>query len=158
MEMLETHYLYPSNIFIGIDPCLINTVLGSCVAVCLWDIKLKIGGMNHYMLPLWNGQGHPSPKYGNIAIPKMIKKMASLGSNPNSLNAKIFGGGDILETNHDFFHIGSRNIQIAVEMLQDANIPIIGKSVGGTLGRKIQFDTKTGTVRQKMIQKSTCNV
>ncbi|MEZ5071384.1 MAG: chemotaxis protein CheD [Bacteroidales bacterium] len=148
------HYLYPSALFASNQPTLVNTVLGSCVAVCLWDPILSIGGINHYMLPLWNGQGLPSPKYGNIAIEKLIEKMLSFGSTKRNLKAKVFGGGEILVTKNDQFQIGDRNIEIAFKILKEERIPIVGQSVAGQLGRKIQYRTDTGVVHQKYIQKT----
>ncbi|HEX2974864.1 MAG TPA: chemotaxis protein CheD, partial [Bacteroidales bacterium] len=58
-----SHFLYPSTLFVSREPVIVNTILGSCVAVCLYDTLLKYGGINHYMLPLWNGQGLASPKF-----------------------------------------------------------------------------------------------
>ncbi|MBF0165687.1 MAG: chemotaxis protein CheD, partial [Magnetococcales bacterium] len=63
----------PGALFAQNGAYVITTVLGSCIAVCLWDRMRKEGGMNHYKLPLWNGDGLPSPKYGNIAIAKLIE-------------------------------------------------------------------------------------
>jgi len=148
-----SYFLYPSTLYVSKEPCLINTVLGSCVAICLWDTVLKIGGMNHYMMPLWNGDGLASPKYGNIAIPKLIENMLSYGSSRYNLRAKIFGGGEILQSSNPQFMIGERNINIAYELIADENIPVISHSIGGKLGRKIQFNTSTGVVYQKFIDK-----
>ena len=149
----QTHYLYHSAIFVSRQPTLVTTILGSCVAVCIFDKRLEFGGINHYMLPLWNGTGLPSPKYGNVAIPKLIEKMVSLGSREEDLIAKVVGGGEVLVTNNDMFHIGDRNIQIAHEILSEKNIKIAGESVGGTRGRKILYDTATGTIKQIFITK-----
>jgi chemotaxis protein CheD len=154
MENLPVHFLYPAELFVSKTPYQVNTILGSCVAVCLIDPVLKIGGINHYMLPYWNGQGLASPKYGNIAIEKLIDKMVSLGCNKNNLKAKIFGGGEVIETQIVQFHIGSRNIEVARQILEEKKIPIISSSVGGKLGRKIEFITFTGEVRQKFVQKT----
>ena len=106
------------------------------------------------MLPFWNGQGLASPKYGNIAIDRLLEKMIAMGSNTKDVRAKVFGGGEVIETNIKQFHIGDRNIQVAIEMLEELKIPIISQSVGGKLGRKIQFNTETGEVKHKFIQKS----
>ncbi|MCK4991538.1 MAG: chemotaxis protein CheD [Bacteroidales bacterium] len=105
------------------------------------------------MLPWWNGQGLSSPKFGNIAIYKLVEKMEALGCSKKNLQAKIFGGGEILEFGHDHFHIGERNIETAYELLKEIGIPITGQSVGGKLGRKIQFSTDTGNVKMKYINK-----
>lgn len=145
------HFLYPGALFISPEPYLITTILGSCVAVCLYDPVLKIGGMNHYMLPLWNGQGLASPRYGNIAIRKLIDNIESLGSSKANLKAKIFGGAEIISTNISQFMIGERNISIAKDHLHEENIQIVASSVGGKHGRKIIFDTFSGEVRQKYV-------
>jgi chemotaxis protein CheD len=151
---LAAHFLYPAAMYASKTPTLVNTILGSCVAVCLWDPILKIGGINHFMLPFWNGQGLASPKYGNIAIDRLLEKMIAMGSSTKGVRAKVFGGGEVIETNIKQFHIGDRNIQVAMEMLEELKIPIISQSVGGKLGRKIQFNTETGEVKHKFIQKS----
>jgi chemotaxis protein CheD len=148
------HFLYPAAIFASKTPHLVTTILGSCVAVCLYDPVVKIGGINHFMLPLWNGQGLASPKYGNIAIEKLIEKMSSLGCEPTRLQAKVFGGGEVIQSNVSQFNIGERNIRIAYDMLEEYKIPIVGQSVGGKYGRKILFNTETFEVKQKIIQKS----
>ena len=145
------HFLYPGAIFASTEPYYITTILGSCVAVCLYDSVMKIGGMNHFMLPLWNGQGLASPRYGNIAIKKIIEKMESLGSSRSDMKAKVFGGAEIIATNINQFMIGERNINIAKDILKDENISIVGSSLAGKLGRKIIFDTYTGQIRQKYV-------
>lgn len=150
----KSHYLLPAALFASDEPVLVNTILGSCVSVCLWDPRLQIGGINHFMLPLWNGKGLPSPKYGNIAIQKLLERMLYLGCEQAELQAKVFGGGEILVTTHDSFQIGQRNIGIAFDLLKELRIPVKGQSVGGSYGRKILFDTFTGLVRQKYVKKT----
>jgi len=150
----NVHFLYPAALFASKTPHLVTTILGSCVAVCVYDPVIKVGGINHYMLPLWNGQGLASPKYGNIAIERLLEKMLSLGCSKNNLQAKVFGGGEVIQTSVTQFNIGARNIKLAMEMLDELKIPVIGQSVGGKLGRKILFNTDTFEVKQKYIQKS----
>lgn len=147
----DTHFLYPSAIFVHRKPHRISTILGSCIAVCLWDPLNHFGGMNHFMLPLWNGQGLASPKYGNIAIEKLISKMLQLGSKKGNLKAKVFGGSQRLETQISAMEIGKRNTLLAREYLQDEKIPIVSSSVGGSKGRKIVFHSETGDVMMKFI-------
>lgn len=149
----SVHFLYPSTLFASREPYIVNTILGSCIAVCFYDPVLQFGGINHYMLPFWNGQGLASPKYGNIAITKLLEKMQSLGSTQKNLIAKVFGGGNIIEASAAQFMIGDRNISVAREMLTELQIRIAAQSIGGNLGRKIQFNTATGEVKQKIIEK-----
>ena len=132
----KTHYLLPGGLFAHECEHLVTTVLGSCVSVCLWDPLQKIGGINHFMLPLWNGEGLASPRYGNIAIDKLIEKVTGLGADPENIRAKVFGGGDVLTCN-GFLSIGQRNIELARDHLADAKIPIISADTGGKNGRKL---------------------
>ncbi len=148
-----SHFLYPSTLFASREPYIVSTILGSCVAVCIYDTVLCFGGINHYMLPFWNGQGLASPKFGNIAIHKLLEKMQSLGSQQRNMIAKVFGGGNIIEASTAQFMIGDRNISVAKETLKELQIQIISQSLGGNLGRKIQYNTATGEVKQKMIEK-----
>ena len=152
MEYLQ-HFLYPSTLFASREPYVVKTILGSCVAVCLYDSTTKIGGINHYMLPSWNGNDLASPKYGNIAIERLIDRMLALGCKRENLKAKIFGGGDLIGTDHSSMLIGERNIRLARIVLEEKNIQVVASSTGGRKGRKILFFTDTGEVRHKFIDK-----
>lgn len=137
---------------------MVTTVLGSCVSVCLWDSKLKIGGINHYMLPLWNGEGLATPKYGNIAINKLYEKMLSFGCKHSSLKAKMFGGGEVLAVRNAVLNVGERNILLAIDMLKSMKIQIISQDVGGRSGRKLLFNTHTGNVLLKKLSKQVDDI
>jgi len=156
MNSPQKFFLKPMQIFISSEEVLVTTILGSCIAICLWDPVTKTGGINHYMLPFWNGRGLASPKYGNIAIEKLIEKMLERNCNISNIKAKVFGGGDILGTESKIFNIGVRNIELAETLLKEKGIEIIAKSVGGKTGRKIQFCTKTGKVMQKLVGINNC--
>jgi chemotaxis protein CheD len=149
----NSHYLYPAALFANQQPYVVNTILGSCVAVCLFDSIKKIGGINHFMLPIWNGKGLASPKYGDIAIEKLIEKLKSFGCNPKNFQAKVFGGGEVIDTKIATFNIGQRNIHIAKDMLDEYKIPIVAESTGGKYGRKIVYFTGTGEVRQRYVNR-----
>jgi chemotaxis protein CheD len=140
------HFLYPGTIFAEPDGYLVSTVLGSCVAVCLWDRLAHRGGMNHIMLPLWNGEGLATPKYGNIAMEKLLNKVLSLGCRRENMVAKVFGGANVTGTGLEVFMIGDRNITLALEMLGEFRIPVVARDVGGRVGRKIIMNTETGVV------------
>jgi len=149
----KTYYLYPSTIIVEKDISLVTTILGSCISVCLYDINQNIGGINHYMLPLWNGKEFPSPKYGNIAIKKLIEKMEALGCKRKNMIAKIFGGSNIFYNQGIHFDnsIGEKNIEIALYMLEEYTIPVKVQNTGGINGRKIIFNTFTGDVYHKFL-------
>jgi len=141
----------PSGLFVSREPNTIVTILGSCVAVCIWDKQLLFGGANHFMLPLWNGSGLASPKYGNIAIEMLIEKMLRLGSDKKNLLVKIFGGAKMLQEQSNIFNIGERNVEVALEIFKREGITIIAASTGGHRGRKIIYNTQTGEVFQKYL-------
>jgi chemotaxis protein CheD len=140
------HFLYPGTIFAEPEEYQISTVLGSCVAVCLWDKVACCGGMNHIMLPLWNGEGLATPKYGNIAMEKLLTKVLSIGGRKEHLVAKVFGGANVSGTGLDLYMIGDRNITLALEMLDEFRIPVVARDVGGRVGRKIIMNSRTGVV------------
>lgn len=146
-------FIYPGKLFTSEVPYYLSTILGSCVAVCLYDDVKKVGGMNHYMLPLWNGEGLASPKYGNVAIELLINKMLKNGCKKRNIKAKIFGGASVIKTQSDLYNIGERNIQMAQDILERENIKIIASSVGGDRGRKIMMDTQNFQIRHKYVEK-----
>jgi len=143
---LNKHFLYPGTIFADPLAYQISTVLGSCVSVCMWDQALNVGGMNHIMLPLWNGEGLATPKYGNIAMEKLMGKMLKIGCRRENLVAKVFGGANIAGTGPELFLIGDRNIMLVFQMLEEFRIPVIAKDVGGRGARKIIMNSSTGVV------------
>jgi len=153
IEGVPGHYLYPCMVFVHRQEFMVSTVLGSCVAVCLWDAALEIGGINHYMLALWNGDGLPTPKYGNIAIAKLIRGMFDRGCTRERLVAKVFGGGNVIGPGQGAFTVGERNIAIARELLAEAGIPIVASDVGGDSGRKVIFNTRTGSVLMSRLKR-----
>ncbi|MBF0567278.1 MAG: chemotaxis protein CheD [Nitrospirae bacterium] len=151
---VKEHFLYPGTLYADKDATAVTTILGSCVAVCFWDMVLKVGGMNHYLLPLWNGEGLPTPKFGNIAITKLLEKMLSFGCMKKNLQAKVFGGAALMASSSGLLNVGERNILIAEDVLSDEGIRIISSDVGGNQGRKMIFQTDTGGVLMKKVKKS----
>jgi chemotaxis protein CheD len=149
---LLDHFLYPSTIFASHLPAKVQTILGSCVSVCLYDSLLCIGAINHFMLPWWNGQGLPTPKYGDISIYRLIEKMNLLGCKNQNIVAKIFGGADQHAGGQSTYNIGARNIATAEAILAQERINILSRSTGGISGRKIVFHTHTNEVLVKSLQ------
>ncbi len=152
--MYEKKFIGVGEIYVATKPTEIVTVLGSCIAVCLYDPVNKFAAMNHYLVPLWNGNGLQSPKYGNVSIPKMIEKIISKGSRVRSLQAKVFGGGNINNITTPEMLIGKKNILIAKEILKEYNIKVVANDVGGFRGRRIMMRSDTGKVTLKYAQKS----
>lgn len=145
-EAYTRKFIHVGEIYVGARPTEIVTVLGSCVAVCLYDHVERIGGMNHYLLPLWNGNGLQSPKFGNISIPKMIENMLNIGCNIRNMEAKLFGGANINQTNIENMMIGKKNIIIAKEILAEHKINVSAEDTGGNRGRRIMMRSDSGKI------------
>jgi len=144
--------LYPADIHADKAPSIVNTVLGSCVSVCLHDPVLKMGAINHYILPIWNGNDEVTMKYGNIAVIRILYELLKSGCKFEDVVARVYGGAEVLRGMPTNFHIGSRNVQIAFEILNEFRIPVLASDVGGTKGRKINFNTLTGEVEMDYIR------
>lgn len=151
--MCVKKFIHVGEIHIGARPTEISTILGSCISVCLYDSVHKMGGMNHYLVPLWNGNGLQSPKYGNISIPRLIDSMVNVGCNVKNMEAKIFGGANVIDVSSVDMMIGRKNILIAKELLREYGIPIVAQDVGGEKGRRIMMRSDTGKIFLKYTKK-----
>jgi chemotaxis protein CheD len=150
MDSVKPYFLLPSMLYAERQPLIMQTVLGSCVAVCLYDTLLEFGGMNHFMLPVWNDQGLASAKYGNIATERLIEKMITLGAKQSRMVAKVFGGANqVMHAN--VYEIGRRNTEIALEVLDRYKITVLKSDLGGTRGRKLLYWTSTNTIHLKYL-------
>lgn len=145
-SLIPKHFLFPGATYVDVGECEITTVLGSCVAVCLWDQRNGGGGMNHFMLPLWNGEGLATPKYGNIAMERLLEHLLAIGARKEHLVAKVFGGANLLATSNAACPIGERNIELALTQLEEWRIAVVASDLGGRVGRKIIMNTMTGVV------------
>jgi chemotaxis protein CheD len=134
----------PGEVHFTAQPTIVATVLGSCVAVCLWDRVRSIGGMNHFVLP-WDPNGQVSARYGDIAMNELEAGILRLGSRQGDLQAKVFGGAAVLHF-AGTQSVGASNVGYALERLSQARIRVTAQRTGGTQGQQIQFHTGTGDV------------
>lgn len=134
-----------------------TTLVGSCVSVCLHDSVLKIGGMNHFLVPTKTETSF-SPNilnYGDKSLLTLLKEFKKNGSDPKNIKAYIIGGASI--GNVFSLDIGQKNIQIARQFLKRFEIKIAGQSVGGTVGKKIRFFPTLGEVYIQAMQPKVIN-
>lgn len=144
---LAAHYLHPGRLWSGREPTAVVTILGSCVAVTLWDRRLGCGGINHYLLPQWAGAGAEDPlRYGNTALVELMTAMRALGASLASLEAGIYGGASILAAfRNGGDGLGARNANLARQFLSRAGIPVVAEHVGGQRGRRLVFHSNDGS-------------
>ncbi|QOY55783.1 chemotaxis protein CheD [Candidatus Sulfurimonas marisnigri] len=147
-------FIHVGEIHIGARETEISTILGSCISVCIYDYVRCVGGMNHYLVPLWNENGLQSPKYGNISIPRLIESMVNIGCDTKNMEAKIFGGANVIDVSSVEMMVGRKNILIAKEILREYGIPIVAQDVGGEKGRRIMMRSDTGKVFLKYTKSS----
>jgi chemotaxis protein methyltransferase CheR len=153
---LPTHAIIVGEVKASDEPLKVTTLVGSCIAVCLYDPKARIGGMNHFMLPCNHTADVQCATYGVHAMELLINEIMKLGGDRRRLTAKIFGGGDVLGkriTDNPGMTIGEQNIQFALGFLEKDRIPVIAKDLGGLTGRQIQFLTHTGQAFVRPVQK-----
>jgi len=143
-------FLRQGTTFCTPTPSVVSTVLGSCVAVSLWDIDLHVGGLNHYVLP-HRMQELLSARFGDVAIDQLLHGMARLGCRVASLRAKIYGGAEVLPFGAGGDTVGNQNVRIALELLQHHGIPIVGRHTGGHTGMLIRLYTVTGDVLMRRL-------
>lgn len=147
--------ILPGEFYATNDDTMIVTVLGSCVAVCLYDASSGTRGMNHFLLPsdesVQDKIISESARYGVFAMEILVNKMVSLGAVRSNLVAKIFGGGNVLK---GFIknNVGQRNVEFTIDYLSAENIPIVAKDVLMDYPRKVYFDTAQGAVHLKKIK------
>ena len=139
------------------DSTVIKTVLGSCVAVCLYDPASRIGGMNHILLPGKPDIKHFSEntRYGINAMELLINRIMELGGCRQRIVAKIFGGSHLFLSISKENGTGMKNVKFVLEFLKTEKIKVISKNTGGQASRRIYFHTDTGDVFLKRTQ-SVC--
>ncbi|MGK5091124.1 chemotaxis protein CheB [Deltaproteobacteria bacterium TL4] len=148
-------YLYPGEILVSQNPVVINTLLGSCVAVCLWDEQRKIGGMNHVVYPRSLEPSKLTTQYANVATFVLYDELLRAGAHKKGLTARIFGGANQRlpdDSLKDGISAGPQNVEITLKVLRKLNIPLIGQDTGGQRGRKILFDLQTGKILLEYLQ------
>jgi len=145
--------LYVGEIAASTVPVVIDTLLGSCVSVCLYDPILRAGGMNHILLPnCRDGQG--TPRCGVHAMELLINELMKIGGDRRRFIAKAFGGANVLEL-IKLPLIGERNAQFVREFLALERIPLVAERMGGTHAVHLYFRTDTGQATVQTVDGSS---
>ena len=141
IPQLQEYFLRPGYIYLPRVPTRISTVLGSCVAVCVWDRVRSYGGMNHYLYPLTNDPEKATALYGNVATRALVRFFLEAGSRPQDLEAQIFGGGFIPDLHAETQKIGEENVDMARRVLKKCRVRVVSEDVGGSKGRKLVYNS-----------------
>ncbi|MCD6319697.1 MAG: HDOD domain-containing protein [Candidatus Desulfofervidaceae bacterium] len=145
-------FLSPGELYISSEPnAVIETYLGSCIGVALYDPIAQVGGMAHIVLPEGNKdkEANAPAKYARSGIPYLIEEMLKKGATREHLEAKIAGGASIVQDTG--INVGQRNIAKVREVLSQENIPVLEEDVGGNFGRVFRLYIKDGSVEVRFI-------
>ena len=135
------------------------TVLGSCVSACIRDQRAGIGGMNHFMLPQgrssnWGGDPQ-STRFGNFAMEKLINELMKAGCSRESLEIKVFGGGNVTDSHNA---IGTENSEFVLRYLEAEGLRCAAQDLGGQLPRRIHYIPTTGRVVRRLLGSGESNI
>lgn len=153
---INTAKLLPGEYYVTAQSEAVVTVLGSCVSACVRDRIFGIGGMNHFMLPIhegdqtnWSGGIVDNiTRYGNYAMEHLINKILSNGGMRKNLEVKVFGGGRII---HGMSNIGACNARFVLDYLKEEKLPVLSQDLNGNCPRKLYYFPKTGRVLVKKL-------
>lgn len=141
--------ILPGEYYVSNRELVMVTVLGSCVGACIRDRIRGIGGINHFMLPddkrNEDTRTGSALRYGDYAMEILINQLIKLGAQRNNLEAKVFGGGNVLP---GFTHnsVGERNARFVRDYLKTERIPMVAQDLLGNYPRKVYFFPVTGRV------------
>lgn len=146
--------ILPGEYYVTRGGELIGTVLGSCVSACVRDPSVRMGGMNHFLLPEDAGGGWSDSgvglahRYGSYAMEHLINDLLKHGADRSRLEIKLVGGGRMMERMSD---VGARNIDFVRHYLQREGFRLAGEDLGGNHPRRVFYDVVTGRVRVKKL-------
>jgi chemotaxis protein CheD len=146
--------ILPGEYYVTGRDMVLVTVLGSCVAACIRDRVSGIGGMNHFMLPDNKDGGGPAGlagRYGTYAMELMINQLMKSGARRSNLEAKVFGGGNVLR-GFTVANVGQRNSDFVLDYLHTENIPVAAQDLLDIYPRKVYFFPMTGRTLVKKLR------
>jgi chemotaxis protein CheD len=166
-EELPTYFLKPAELRFVRGPGVIRTVLGSCVTVTMFCRRLVAAAACHPVLPACPERGSchvqncsQRSKYVECVIPEMFRRFQDLGVQGDELEIKMFGGANMFfrsTSQKEILHVGTRNVDMAKEMIKELQLTLKSYDVGGNQGRKLYFDTETGDVWVKRFQANSAS-
>lgn len=143
------------GLFADSRPATVRTVLGSCIAACLFDPEVKVGGMNHFLLPEGSGDESMPTRYGINAMEVLINEIMKQGGDRRRLKAKIFGASHVLRMDASSIQVPEKNAAFVRSFLQTEGIQIISEKLGGTQPLEVHFEVTTGRAYVRALGQSS---
>ncbi len=141
----------------GAEGDVLRTLLGSCVGVALYDRRRRIGGLAHVVLPKSRRSDDPLGKFADTAIPELIAILERNADGNVRLSAKLAGGARMLSSSKTA-NIGAQNVEACEQLLRSLRIPIVSQDCGGSKGRRMNFDVRTGIVTIEIVGRDNVEI
>lgn len=151
-KQLKKKSIIAGEVFASSDHMEISTLLGSCIAACLYDPHVQAGGMNHFMLPVGTGTGAETACYGINAMELLINEVMKLGGSRDRMVAKLYGGAKVMGDELQSSCVGERNIAFVREYLTTEGIPIVEENVGGRTALRVVMVAGKGVVTASSLE------
>lgn len=157
---MDAVMVLPGRHYVTSSPTeMIVTLLGSCVAACIRDPIIKVGGLNHFLLPesetgQWGQQVDAAMRYGNHAMETLINDIIKLGGVRSRLEVKVFGGAHVIE-GASVLSVGQKNVDFVQSYLANEGFKIAASHLGGSLPRRIHYFPVTGKVQMRQLERSS---
>lgn len=149
----------PGEFFVADEDVVLTTVLGSCVSACIWDPRLRLGGMNHFLLPEGT-EADPlsaSGRYGAFAMEQLINELIKRGARKASMEAKVFGGGHVMK-NFTTMRVGQRNAEFVLGFLRAEGIRVASQDLLDVHPRRVAFFPTTGRALCKKLTRTDASL
>jgi chemotaxis protein CheD len=146
-------FLKPGELYIGTEPAIISTILGSCLSITMFNTRLRLGGICHALFPTDPKQAQGKEFcYVDGSVSYMLNEFGKMGIKKNEIEVKAFGGANIIDATYKK-SVGQANIEAVFNIIKDEGLKMLTHDLGGTLGRKIIFSTHTGRVLLKKLER-----
>ncbi|WP_170846796.1 chemotaxis protein CheD [Shimia haliotis] len=145
----RTQALLQGDVQVSADPDLvITTMLGSCVAACMWDEVAGIGGMNHFLLPGNDPNSRGAVKEGVHAMELLVNGLIQSGASRDRMKVKLLGGSKMFDSRID---VGAKNAEFAMWFVRNEGFDLIDCCLGGQRGRNIRFWPVGGRIQRRFM-------
>lgn len=147
-------HLQPGEVLLLQGSGVISTILGSCVSVCLWDLELRIGGMNHVTLPVGLEPEAMSTRYANVGTYVLYDLMRDAGCKAERMKVHVYGGASGISGKEMMsqWSVGNRNTEVTLQVLQKLGLRAHHQSIRGNVGRKLHFNVAAGRIEMTYLQ------
>jgi chemotaxis protein CheD len=133
---------------------LVTYSLGSCIAVVVYDPRVPVGGLLHFMLPdsnLNREKARENPfLFADTGIPLLLDRVREVGGERRRLIVRVAGGAQVLD-NSKIFNIGEQNYGAVVKALKKLKLRVHDEAVGGSGSRTVRLELKTGRLELRTV-------